>query len=513
MVFLRPGAGFERERDGFERFDAPIGWRASDRANRVCARVAVVNSRATPKLTLGVPVLGALLAVGGALLAVRSPLIGLVVLLGIPATALAARRPEALLSIGALLVPASSFHPSLRILSPLGIVTPFVIVAVLTGIVYVAVHPRALRWGVRSPLGTIGLAVIALGSISAVVVGRASGMYWVLNGGVVLLMMSVVLTPRYAESPRSVERWVLLCGLGLAASVLVEALLGNHVAWVPAEQIPRDYLVFRPSGTPGNALLAAGIVVCILALWMNSGWGRGKALLLPVGVLVVAATVALSRTALLAVAVLLLLFVVRQPPSGRSMALSRWFVLLVGIPTAYWLFSRSFVGIEERLGGQSFANASDSGRLRNLDLAWTQFADHPIFGLGLGGFKEFAYGIYGTGAQSNWATADNFYLTILVELGFLGVLGAAFCVVIVARRRRELRCAGTPAGSLIPLAAVGIVSLFFDTMYHSPMLFLFAVSMIVATTSSATSRSDPVATAPIGAAGASVFRDRRHNAA
>lgn len=167
------------------------------------------------------------------------------------------------------------------------------------------------------------------------------------------------------------------------------------------------------------------------------------------------------------------MFVVRRPRWGPAFRLARGTVLVFGLPGLVALYLWKADAIRERLGGVSLQNVSDGSRVRSAQLAFAEFWAHPVFGLGLGGFKRFGLSLYGSGARAA-AVADNMYLTFLAECGLIGVCVFTAVALVLLGRSRERR------GRLLPVAVVGLVSVFFDSLFHDCMLYLFAVALLLA---------------------------------
>jgi O-antigen ligase/polysaccharide polymerase Wzy-like membrane protein len=387
-------------------------------------------------------------------------------------------RPEVVLTVAALTIPAGSFHPSLRTVTSIGQLSPFALTVLVVGVIYVATTPGSLTSGLRAAPGVIGVVTLVLGGLSAVAAWQIGAIFWMINGGLVLILISCLLADRYRTAPQAVELTVVIGGVVLAASVLLEAALGRHVRWTVLDPLLIDFPVFRPAGLAGNSLLGSAAVAVVLAIAVT-GRTPVRFRLLVGAVLTSAVIVTLTRSAMIGTVFAVVGFVFHRSRGGQRLTGTRILVLVLGIPTAAFLYLSDSSLFFHRLDGTVLANRSDILRTTNLSMAWGQFLEHPVLGLGLGGFKRYAVGIYGSDLAS-LATSDNMFLTALVELGVLGALGFAAVAFLLNRRHRLNVAQGLPAGTMVPLIVVGVVSVFFDSLFHDCMLFLFAISVFMA---------------------------------
>lgn len=387
-------------------------------------------------------------------------------------------RPEIVLTFAALVVPAGSFHPSLVGHTPLGNLTVVQGLALSLALPFALLRPQAAKEGLRGPVAILGYAFALAGFVGAVANGEPSALYWVVNLGGVLVAFSILLTTRYRTNRRSVEGWVIAGALAIAASVLLERALGAHVAWVPMEAPKIDALQFRPSGSAGNSLLSGAVCAVMFAVSVTSPVARRwvGTLIIAAG-FAIAAVVTLSRSAILAVAVVVGLLALRKS-TIRTERVARLAALLLVVPAFIWLWLGASDLITKRLGGQTLGGRSDAQRLFTLNYAIDLFRADPWFGLGLGGFKRVAQD---TVLGGSLATVDNFFLTLVVEVGVFGiiVLATGIASIILSRRARGRE---SPLGSALPLVAIWVVALFFDAFYHDPMIFLLAIAVLRATT-------------------------------
>lgn len=392
-------------------------------------------------------------------------------LLGVMVVIAAWFRPDVLLAVAAFIVPSGSFHPELRLVSPLGQLTPFQIVVFVASIVVAVRYPTEVKRSLRSAPALLGAGISIAGTISVLWSSDLAGLYYVLNLGLLLVALAIAVGPRWRRDPESVALWLVI-GAGVSAvSILVEFALQTHVGWFGTDVPAGDSSVFRPRGIAGNPILSSASIAVVFAILLASPARMGLAAPIVLPGLVLAVFASYSRSAILATAISLVLYVLR-PHAAGSKLWRRIVVGFVGIPALYALYQSAADVI--LLRGSA---TSDTLRVANLQLAWEQFLVAPWLGLGMGGFKRALLGRYPD--RIHLATSDNALVTIGVDLGVFGLLVFALVFLAVVRKRVGL----ASPGSVIPAIAFIVASLFFDSIYHDVMIFLLAVVLLTATTS------------------------------
>ncbi len=111
--------------------------------------------------------------------------------------------------------------------------------------------------------------------------------------------------------------------------------------------------------------------------------------------------------------------------------------------------------------------------------AWEQFADHPVFGLGIGGFHEL--NTWQVGGYGQHYAVHNTYLWALVDLGIVGgVLLPALIATGIGRALRAVR-GRTPvpqaAAIAAALAAMAAFNLFVDGFYQRHFWLLLSCAL------------------------------------
>ncbi len=118
-----------------------------------------------------------------------------------------------------------------------------------------------------------------------------------------------------------------------------------------------------------------------------------------------------------------------------------------------------------------------------LESGWRVFVDHPVFGVGHGGYKAVARSYMDAGHVGVRLTSPhNLALQVLDETGLVGFAGFATALVgglwIVARRVRASRVHGSAAAvadrlALFTLVAYAVLGLTHFTIHHAPVAMTF----------------------------------------
>jgi putative inorganic carbon (HCO3(-)) transporter len=216
----------------------------------------------------------------------------------------------------------------------------------------------------------------------------------------------------------------------------------NYYAQILLPLIPLGLLTIRRERAP-LLRLAAGAITVLVVIAMAFTYSRGAALALAVVVIAMAMMgyLRLSHLAALAVGVAILLAAV---PAYRDRVAT---IASIGGATA-------------QAGEQTSADESSRSRTTEMLAAGLAFLDHPVFGVGPGGFPYY-YQVYAprigievhetatSGADKGGAAqreAHDLFVGIAADLGgaglavFLAILGVTFTGLVRVRRRwRELR--------------------------------------------------------------------------
>ncbi|WP_433876422.1 O-antigen ligase family protein [Sinomonas atrocyanea] len=318
---------------------------------------------------------------------------------------------------------------------------------------------------------------------ASTVEGRAAADRWI------LLMLAVVgiafvttESVHRLEDALSLTRWVLAGGSFCAIIAIIQFTTRiNPVEWFPAV-LPgfsengaassfqvRDALM-RVAGTTLHPI-ELGVVTAMLlplAVWraINDPLGRRWTHWLTVALLLMANALAVSRSALLAIAVALMVMVPALPPLAR-----RWTTVV--IPGALAAFFVAVPGLVSTLATSVAEGGDDSSiqwRLDDYPLAENLVGSHPWFGSGPGTYLPLD-------AKDNF---DNQYLLTAVTLGIVGLVAFAAYTVVPALSALgvmwtskdpslRLLASSAAAGSLI----AAVASATFDSMSFPVFALIF----------------------------------------
>lgn len=243
----------------------------------------------------------------------------------------------------------------------------------------------------------------------------------------------------YASSQHPIALSVMLCML-----VPLAIYLAKHSAW------PRNPLNRR-------------VVYGAAAFFMLAGVGM-----------------AVSRTATIAAAAVLLATLLLRPVLGVSMALYAIPVAAIGalaVPEVFTELIGSFLDVDTLVASQyTSAGSAGAGRLADLGPAMSLAAQHPFFGTGVGARIV-------VGDDANSFILDNQVLGTLLDTGIVGVMGLICLTVVpivalvrlsfragVAERHRDLAFAFAMA-----LLAYVAALYFYDAFGFLQTFFVFCM--------------------------------------
>ncbi|HLY38008.1 MAG TPA: O-antigen ligase family protein [Candidatus Binatia bacterium] len=383
----------------------------------------------------------------------------------------AARWPLAVVCLYAALVP---FQPVFVLPdgSPLRLaaadaVAPLVLLAAFW-------HPRRrLPFGPMALLLALpGLAVVAtiwaaIGrSLSLYAVGKTAGLLY-------LAVMALAIL-------RATDRDAAPAILGaLARGTFWSAVIGlaGFAAFLHGFRTPLvegDRLCATMTGDPN---IYGGLVAVALVITATDGRARPRARLARAAILVAALLATGSRSAVLgAIAAFVVCSAVRTRDPFVSGA--RWAYLGAAAALAFMAVISTDLGAAsaERVWEHHWRNFTVDSRLDLYARAFAEFSEHPITGLGIGGFRDL--NSFEHGGHASHFVVHNTYLWALVDLGVAG--GALVVGLVLAALWRCVRAArGRPAAASAAvvaagLAAMAIFNLFIDGFYQRHFWILLA---------------------------------------
>lgn len=425
----------------------------------------------------GLEILAVLLACVLPVALLHAPFVAIALLGVIVPYALTHKRLEFLLCVTAFLIPSAHFLNTLRI--PVGRAYLTVFQLLVLSISSLALLSERNWWSLRKTAGLRAGAALALaGVVSAVgAASPTSSLYWVVNVGLLLIALTAVLAPRLAAAPGTCHRTVVLFGSVLSVLSLIEAIAGRALLQTYYATNVERYTAggpgFRPYATVGNPLVLSSVLIVIYAIALASPH-LGRLRLPSLILLATAVLISLSRSSIILIALIsighLLLRSNRSQDGRRTAAL----VSLGMLP----ILAIGMVAVSPRIETRSsggLASPSDQVRLQNLSTAVDALRQHPLTGLGLGGYKRTIQGSLSDDSIRP-STVDNMYVTLLVETGLVGIVlicGAGLAAILL-RRRAPAGSEHMRPGPMLPLIAFLGTSLAFETLYHDAMIFLFA---------------------------------------
>jgi len=383
----------------------------------------------------------------------------------------AARWPLAVVCLYAALVP---FQPVFVLPdgSPLRLaaadaVAPLVLLAAIR-------HPRRrlpfvpmsllLALPGRAVVATIWAAVGR--SLSLYAVGKTAG----------LLYLAVMALAILRATDRDAAPAVLRA---LARGTLWSAVIGvagfaAYLHGFRTSLIEGDRLCSTMTGDPN---IYGGLVAVALVITATDGRARLSIQLVRSAVLAVALLATGSRSAVLgAIAGFVVCSALRTRDPFVSGA--RWAYLAAAAGLTFMVVISTDVGAAsaERLWEHHWRNFTVDSRLDLYARAFTEFSEHPIAGLGIGGFRDLNR--FEHGGHASHFVVHNTYLWALVDLGVAG--GALVVGLVVAAFWHCVRAArGRPAAAAAAVVAAGlavmaIFNLFIDGFYQRHFWILLA---------------------------------------
>ncbi|GAA1467017.1 O-antigen ligase family protein [Microbacterium thalassium] len=334
-------------------------------------------------------------------------------------------------------------------LEPYRVVLILLLIAVLGALVLDRTRrwqPVAFGWPIGIFVGTLMLSVIVNGT-SLVEQNLASTAVGALvNYGILLSTFYIV------RQLVTTERIVMGLLTGLVWSGVIVAILATferatrvNVFWRLSTFLPLDLLTdesaaFRAGGYRSYASaqhpIALSVMLCMLipiAIYLARYGARpvndinrriaygGAVVFLLLGVLS-----AVSRTAVVVLAVMVLLALILRPMLGVTLIALGLPALVAGyliLPKVFDTLIGSFLDVDSLIASQkTSAGWGGAGRLADLEPAMALARQHPFFGTGVGSRIVI-------GDDANAFILDNQVLGTLLEAGAVGVIGLAVLVL------------------------------------------------------------------------------------
>ena len=269
--------------------------------------------------------------------------------------------------------------------------------------------------------------------------------------------------------------WFAISCIGLSLVAIVQRITGGYIWREPTSGLARINATFADPNVLGRVLICMIVAGVALAPFVG---GRRTRLVMIASILLSASALPFtySRQAWVIGGLMLVLAVATSPRrrealmvAGAAMAVFAGITLVVPeVQARFGVLQHNLIGppshIFER-PGLAFLNylPLDSERHYLIAAGLQMFYDHPILGIGFGGFPNAILGPYQGFILSGYTTSESHtsLVTILAELGLVGLLLAAWWAVEYVRvsiggvRRDEAQ----RAYILAPLFAVIIIFL------------------------------------------------------
>ncbi len=317
-------------------------------------------------------------------------------------------------------------------LNPGGRTTPTRIATALFGAAALAAYANGMASGWYAPLTNRQssdedwtLLPQPLDSISATILTAADRGLLSLAGwlGVVLVAAEGIRRWRELELVVAAMTWL---GAVVAAVGIVQFFTGIDIVsyiQIPGLSLNNELgglldrsVLTRVSSTAVHPIEFGVAMACLLPLALHRTihlWGQ-RGVLLPTALIFVGAFLSVSRSAILAMAVIGVVLFLGWPNRWRLRAIVLFPVAVVGMRIAIPGLVGTILALFTNLNN----DPSISGRTSDYPVVFDVYEDHPWFGRGLFTFLPRSYRIL-----------DNQWLMLLLELGFVGLL--AFLVFLL----------------------------------------------------------------------------------
>ena len=275
------------------------------------------------------------------------------------------------------------------------------------------------------------------------------------------------------------RRWLGALGLQLATMALVFAAIGifqwvtRDIFWNPKLDIGNAYApfyrvnsVFWDPSVYGRFLVIALLMLVVLLLFGRGAWTALVAVL-AIGVIWTGLAFSFSQSSFGALIAGVL--AVGAVAWGRKTVVG----LAVGVAL---LLAVGFAAESVRSELRRDVDRVTSGRYDLVKNGARIAADHPVFGVGLGGFERAYADRTGlTGDEPRRAASHTTPVTVAAETGAPGLALFAWllAVPLVLGFRRASRSFAGRASLIVALAvlAIGVHSLFYNAFFEDPMLW------------------------------------------
>jgi O-antigen ligase len=349
----------------------------------------------------------------------------------------------------------------------------FAVADALAPLIFLAALIRPRR---RIPFGLAALAIaiplLALSStlfaaiyrsLSMYAIGKTAGLFYL-----VLLCLAADDGPAIVRALAWGAFWSAV--VGLAGFV---AYLGGH----ETSLVEWGRLCSTMAGDPNiyGSLLAIGLLATATDRAASPSSRVGRTIVLTVALLATG-----SRSAVLGTgAAFVLCALIRDRDPFVAAARNAYYVLAAALVVLAFLVTNTGSTSATLLWQHHWRDFTVESRLDLYAVALQEFADHPIMGLGIGGFRELNAFAHGEGLGH--FVVHNTYLWAFVDLGVAGgmlvagLIGGAIWRAIRAARARPATASAAVVAS--GLAAMAVFNLFIDGFYQRHFWVLVACAI------------------------------------
>jgi O-antigen ligase len=359
---------------------------------------------------------------------------------------------------------------------------------------------RPIAFGVPLIIWLITMIVsVATNATSITEEGLASGAIGAL-GNYALVVSLLYLTRQLLRSTRTVN--TLLTALTVFSGVvgffaLVEKVTRQNIfmklsTFLPLEMLRDEGEAFRAGGARAYASaqhpIALSVMLCMLipiaiylaryAAWPLNIYNRKIFFGGIVALQLLGVAAAVSRTAVVTLAVMFLLILILRPILGivlASFAIPAVLAAAAVIPKPFEAMFGGFLDPDALIASQKTSPGfTGAGRLADLDPALEIVAQQPFFGSGLGSRIVI-------GDTANSFILDNQWLGTLMEVGALGVLGVLALLLMPTTRlfRYAFSPAHTPQYTALALALAISIMGYTTAMFFYDAFGFFQTFMLL----------------------------------
>ncbi|MCG3198176.1 MAG: hypothetical protein GHCLOJNM_02670 [bacterium] len=350
-----------------------------------------------------------------------------------------------------------------------------VLILILRGVIPGRKNPPLLL--PAAALAHLPFSLICLGSALAFAYSWRSGLRWVI-APVTLPFLAIVLT-QFLSDPRTAARLVRAFALYSfipVAAAGIESVIQRRFSGAALEILIYGVDdIFRVAGSfdnPNDFVVLLLFSVPILLLWAHQTpkWSARILLLSGAALQGMILVKTYSRSGYVSMAFTLLAVALLGRGRIRRFGLLLCLVGALGMLALPDTRNRliTLAGIRTESAGVSQALASLNYRKQLLQVAWWEFIDHPILGIGFSNVGPRAKS-YST-MLAHKSTAENTYLEILAELGMVGITAYLFFLGVAwtAMRRGLERCRGdSEIGPIFVALAAGYCGFAFNSLFDT----------------------------------------------